>query len=174
MVMLKKVFSFITNIFILIEVILITIFTLPNLFSIKPYVVTSGSMEPKYPVGSLIYVKDIKIEELKKGDVITFYLTNSKIVATHKIYEINSSEKSFITYGINNKDEEGNIIKDVNPVRYDDVIGKPILCIPYLGYINKYITSTPGIYIVIGITMLLVGTSFLIDNIKKEEVGKNE
>ena len=159
---------------IFVEIFLIAIFTIPNLFSIKPYVVTSGSMEPKYPVGSLIYVKPIEIEELKKDDAITFYMANTKIVATHAIYDVNEEEKSFVTYGINNKDEDGNIIKDVNPVSYDDVIGTPILCIPYLGYINRYITSSPGIYVVIGITALMIGMSFLIDYIKKEEVGKDE
>lgn len=131
-------------------------------------------MEPKYPVGSLIYVKHIEVENLKEGDAITFYMANSKIVATHQIYAVNKEKKEFITYGINNKDGDGNIIKDVNPVKYDNVIGKPILCIPYLGYINKYITSKPGIYIVIFLTIIIIGISYLIDFYEERRGKKNE
>lgn len=166
----KRILNLFTYAFLSIEIILVILFTLPNIFSIKTYVVTSGSMEPKLPVGSLIYVKKVDSNTLTKDDAITFYMENSKIVATHKIYDINTKDNTFITYGINNKDEKGNIIKDVNPVTKDRVIGKVIFCIPYLGYINMYLTTKPGIYIVLIVTILVIGLSYLMENKSKKEV----
>ncbi len=129
-------------------------------------------MEPDYPVGSLIYVKKIDYNNIKVGDVITFYMTDSDIVATHEVYEIDEINKQFKTQGINNIDSNGNIIHDANPVSFDNLIGTPIYCIPYLGYINKFITKSPGLYIVIGITLFVVIISFLFE--KKEGEEKNE
>ena len=145
-------------------------FTVPNIFGIKPFVVTSGSMEPKYHVGSLIYVKKMNFNEIKKGDAITFYMSNSNIVATHEVYLIDKENKLFRTYRINNKEENGNIIKDVNPVKFNNLIGKPIFTISYLGYVNRYITKKPGIYIVVFVTLFIVGISFIIDKKEKKEV----
>ena len=58
-----------------------------RLFGFKVFTVLSGSMEPKYPVGSLIYVKKVDYTTLKSGDVITFML-DENTVATHRIVEV--------------------------------------------------------------------------------------
>lgn len=166
----KKVWNAILWFIIIIEVILVILFTVPNLFNIKPYVVTSGSMEPKYKVGSMIYVMRVDPSKIEVGDTITFYMKGSKIVATHEVYEIDRVNQMFRTQGINNFDEDGKIMHDVTPVDYGNVIGKPILCIPYLGYVNNYITRAPGLYIVIGITIFVVFISFLLE--KKKVGGK--
>lgn len=166
---LRKFWNILLSLILTIEIILVILFAVPNLFQIKPYIVTSGSMEPDYPVGSLIYVKKADVNTIKVGDVITFYMTDSDIVATHEVYEIDTTNKEFRTQGINNVDEDGNIIHDANPVSFDNLIGTPIYCIPYLGYINKYITKSPGLYIVIGITLFVVIMSFLFEKKEKEK-----
>ena len=122
-------------------------------------------MEPKYHVGSLIYVKK---------DAITFYMPSSKIVATHEVYEIDNTNKLFKTQGINNLDENGSIIHDATPIPFDNLVGRPILCIPYLGYINKYVTKSPGLYIVIGLTILIIIISFLFEGKEGEEKNGKE
>ena len=43
-----------------------------RLFGFELYTVMSGSMEPEYHVGSLIYVKAVDPATLNQGDVITF------------------------------------------------------------------------------------------------------
>ena len=40
----------------------------------------SGSMEPNIPVGSLIYVKTVEPETLRKGDVITYLVAENTVV----------------------------------------------------------------------------------------------
>ena len=174
--LIKKIWNILIILVLIIEAVLVIMFTAPNLFGIKPFVVTSGSMKPKYEVGSLIYVKKVDANKIKKGDAITFYMSNSNIVATHEVYLIDKENKLFRTYGINNKDENGNIIKDANPVKFNNLIGKPIFTIPYLGYVNRYVTTKPGIYVVILVTFFIIGISFLIDNKKenKKEVEVKE
>ena len=129
-------------IIIFIEIVLVILFLGPKLFGINTFVVTSGSMEPMYPVGSLIYVKKVNPEEIKVEDTITFYMNNSKIIATHQVYEIDEENEQFKTQGINNKDNKGNIIHDAEPVDFSSLIGKPVMCIKNLGYIKKSCTST--------------------------------
>ena len=156
------------------EIILVGLFTVPRIWKITPYVVTSGSMLPKYPIGSLIYVQQELPDKIKEGDVITFYMKNSKVVATHEVYKIDQDKKLFYTQGINNKDDKGKIIHDAEPVAFDHLIGTPIYCVPKLGFINKIITTKPWGVILITIT-LIIG-SFLLEKIEKEgeKNGKQE
>lgn len=164
---LKRIWNTLLNVILFIEFCLIIIFTLPNLFNIKPFVVTSGSMKSIYPVGSLIYVKKVSPSSVKVGDSITFYL-NDSIVATHQVYEINKKEGYFKTRGVDNKDANGKIINDAKPVYFSNFIGTPIYCVPVMGSINLFITKKPGLYVVLGITILLVFISFVFDKIKKD------
>ena len=81
---------------------------------------------------------------------------------------IKSINKEFGTQGINNKDEKGNIIHDATRVKFSDVIGKPILCINYLGYINRLIATPPGIYIVFMVMSIMILIYYILEK-KMEE-----
>ena len=66
--------------------ILIIIYVLicaPMIFGYKPLVVLSGSMEPTYGVGSVIYYHETPKEEIKVGDAITFTYETDFI--THRV-----------------------------------------------------------------------------------------
>lgn len=139
----KKFFNIFLNIVIFIEISLVILFFVPNILGMKTYVVTSGSMEPLYPTGSLIYVKQVDASEIKENDTITFYMEGNNIVATHQVYEIDYENKQFRTQGINNRDENGNIIHDITPVKFSSLIGEPVLCFKNLGYINRLVTTPP-------------------------------
>lgn len=47
---------------------------------LTPYAVLSGSMEPTYRVGSLIYVKKVDPAEVQVGDPITFVVNDDLLV----------------------------------------------------------------------------------------------
>jgi len=163
----RRIWNILMNFIITIEVILVIIFLAPNLLGIKTFVVTSGSMEQIYPTGSLIYVKKVDPKEIQVGDSITFYLEDSTIVATHQVYEINKDAQKFRTQGVNNRDENGNIIHDGSPVSFSSLIGKPVICIKYLGYLNRWITTPPGMYIVLIITSCIILISLILDKYYK-------
>lgn len=129
-----------------------------RIVGLQPFTVLSGSMEPTFHVGSLIYVKSVDHNQLQPGDPIT-YMMAQDVVVTHRIVEVvpDDSEPDtiwFITKGDANSDPDG------APVHYRNVIGKPVLSVPYLGYVSSYIQSPPGLYVVLGLCTVLLIAAF--------------
>ena len=135
-----------------------------RLFGLTPYTVLSGSMEPKYHVGSLIYVIDVDPAELQVGDPLTF--THSGNTVTHEIVEIIDAEsprdRLFVTQGLTNNITDGQI-----PV--SDIIGKPVFTIPLLGYVAVFVQNPIGIISIACVIVILLILSFFIDAIAPNE-----
>ena len=55
-----------------------------RLVGLRPLVVLSGSMEPTYHVGSMVYVKSVDPESIEVGDPITFLINEDLDMATHR------------------------------------------------------------------------------------------
>ena len=127
-----------------------------RLFGLQPYTIMSGSMEPNYPVGALVYVQPVDPSALKQGDVITF-MNDEKTTVTHRINEIitETSESGEETLRFRTKGDANNTT-DGKLVHYKNVIGTPIVAIPFLGYLSYYIQSPPGLYLAIIIGTFLV------------------
>ena len=134
-----------------------------RILGFTPYSVLSPSMTPKYPVGSLIYVKDIDTNDIVVGDDITFVLDESLTVVTHQVVEIDENHQFFTTQGIANDTPDG------NPVYYANIIGKPHFCIPLLGHISDKVTSTEGIIITIIVVLMWIIIICILEMIKKEK-----
>lgn len=131
------------------------------------YTVVSGSMEPNYHVGSLIYVLEEEPSNLKVKDVITFKLSDNTI-ATHRIVEIvyedsNPKEYKFRTKGDANEDVDTNLV-DPNKV-----LGKAYFTVPYLGYLAAYIQGYPGNIIAICSAIALIILVIIIDIITEDK-----
>lgn len=86
----------------------------PTLFGYAPMIVLTDSMagnnEDNFGGGDLIFVKTVKAEDVKKGDVISFFdpAGNGTSITSHRVVEIiNEDGKiSFITKGDNNNTED--------------------------------------------------------------------
>lgn len=168
----KKVWNIVTTVLVVLLVIVVLLLVGVRLFGIKPYTVLSGSMEPNYPVGSLIYVKEVDPLTLKVKDPVTFML-NDTTVATHRIIEVIPDDEDptvvrFRTKGDNNKDEDGDLVHSRN------VIGKPVFCIPYLGYVANYVQNPPGKYVALGACMVLLAAVMIPTFDKKGEENEAE
>ncbi len=168
---LKKIWNVVSRILVALVVLLAIALVGVRLVGIKTYAVVSGSMEPTYPTGSLLYVKSIDVKELKVGDAITF-MVDEDTVATHRIIEIipdeeDSSVLRFRTQGDANETADG------TPVHYKNIIGKPVFAIPYLGYFAHFVQNPPGLYLAIGFAVVLVLLVFLPDMLGDDE-GKNK
>lgn len=148
--------------------VLIAFLFMPKIFKLQVFAVTSGSMEPIYPTGSVIYVKKVNPNSIKLGDAITFYMNESTIIATHQVYEIDEDNCEFKTQGVNNKDENGDIIHDATPVKYSSLIGKPVFCIKKLGYVSNFITSSFGKTILISLTIFIILINLILEKFKME------
>ena len=132
-----------------------------RIFGLAPYTVLSGSMEPEYHVGSLIYVKKTSAGELNINDPITFK-TKSGIVVTHRIIDIIVDENNPTSVSYRTKGD-ANDTPDGDPVHISNVIGKPVFHIPLLGYAAYYIKTPVGIAISVGVIVLLLFLAFLPD-----------
>jgi len=144
-----------------------------RLFGLDLYVVLSGSMEPEYKTGSMVYVADCDVNELGVGDVITFTLASDPgTTATHRIVEVKPNENGtgyvFVTKGDANEDI------DANPVTPERVVGKPVMCIPYLGKIMQFIQSFPGVIYAIAIGAGLVFLVVAAEIVSKEALKQKQ
>ena len=70
----KKIWNWVTYVLVGVVVILALLMVGARLLGFKVFTVLSGSMEPAYHVGALIYVKEVDYRELESGDVITLSL----------------------------------------------------------------------------------------------------
>ena len=71
----------------------------PMLAGYRPVVVLSGSMEPTFPVGSVIYYKAASFEQIQEGDPITFHAGEDGSLVTHRVVEKQELSSDFITQG---------------------------------------------------------------------------
>lgn len=177
LVKIPSVVKKIWNIFTTVTVILVVVFAIMlvgvRFIGVQVFSVISGSMEPEYPVGSLIYVKEAEFHEVKKGDVITYVLPNGT-TSTHRVVSVDEENRQFYTKGDANK------IADSSPVSEKNLLGKPVFKIPILGFVAYYIQRPPGMYVAIAIGALMVIAVFLPDifksdgkkNIKAPDNGK--
>ena len=166
----KKVWNAITTVLVILIVILAVLLVGVRLAGFRVFTVLSGSMEPTYHVGSLIYVKDVDYRQLEAGDVITFML-DENTVATHRIIRVVPDEDEpevlrFATQGDANDAPDGTL------VHYKNVIGTPVFTIPQLGYVANYIQNPPGTYIAISGAAILLLLMFLPDLFSEDEPKK--
>lgn len=165
----KKVFGVISTVLVVVVVIFAVLLVGVRLIGLQVFTVLSGSMEPAYGTGSLIYVKKVDPEDIKTGDVITFML-DADTVATHRVIEVIPDEEDpevirFRTKGDANDSPDGGAVHCKN------VIGEPVMCIPYLGYVANYIQNPPGMYIAIAVGALLLLLVFLPDVFSEDKNG---
>lgn len=135
-----------------------------RLFGLEPLVVLSGSMEPEYHVGSLIYVEDVSVADLEIGDPITYKLP-SGVLVTHRIVNIVVDPDNLTNVQYETKGDANNA-PDGTKVNYKDIIGRPVFSIPIIGFICYFIQNPPGSFIVVGLLLVFVFLAFLPDIIK--------
>lgn len=185
----RRIWSVITTIVVILIVFLAIALVGVRVVGLTPYTVLSGSMEPTYHVGSLIYVKEVEPSEVEVGDPITFVVNEDLLVATHRVVEIDvqtSRQQAIVDEnGEAMVDAEGNPIYEEVPldepayyfttkgdandavdgsqVYYKNLLGEPVFTIPYLGYLSSWIQTKKGMIISINVALILLLLTFLPD-----------
>lgn len=114
-------------------------------YSLK--MVTSGSMSPTIRTGAIVMVKPLA--SYKVGDIITFQVgPSSKDIVTHRI--VRQQETQFITRG------DANNVDDMHPIEHQQILGKVLLTIPWLGYAANFAHSKLGFILLIVIPALTI------------------
>ncbi|MEE0706170.1 MAG: signal peptidase I [Adlercreutzia sp.] len=125
---------------------------LPRIMGLQAYAIVSGSMEPNLPVGSLVYAEPYAPESLAPGEVAVFWRKGDVIV--HRVEENRTEKQDLITRG------DANDGIDAHPAQYEDVVGRVVSDIPYIGYFIMALASLPGKF-VLG-WVVLMGAAFAI------------
>ena len=169
----KRIWNCMTTVLVTAVAILALLLVGARLIGLQVFTVLSGSMEPTYHVGSLIYVKKVDAAKLEAGDVITFLL-DEDTVATHRIVEVVPDETDLSVIRFRTKGDANNA-EDGSLVHYKNVIGTPIFSIPKLGYVAHYIQNPPGTYVALSAGAILLLLVFLpdlfSDEKKKQKAG---
>lgn len=174
----RKLWDGATTILVTVVVVLAVLLVGVRLVGMQVFTVLSGSMEPTYHTGSLIYVKSVDYTEIEEGQVITFLL-DEDTVATHRVVEVvpDTGDSTVLRYRTKG---DANDAVDGTLVHYKNVIGSPVFSIPYMGYLANYIQHPPGMYLAISVGALLLLCVFLPDLFsfddkdKKEKKGRDE
>lgn len=170
----KRIWNTFTTIIVAVVIIMALMLVGVRLAGFQVFSVLSGSMEPEYQTGSLIYVRDVEPEAVQVGQVITFVLDENLTVATHRVIDIQTGEDGllrFYTKGDANESADG------SPVHENNLLGSPVFTIPYLGYVASYIQNPPGTYIAIAagaviLLLVFIPDLFSDDNGKKEKARR--
>ena len=168
-----------------------------RLVGLTPFTVLSGSMEPTYHVGSLIYVKETPAAEIEVGDPITYVVNEDLLVSTHRVVEVfeRTTRKAAVV------DENGNAVldEDGNPTYEDvplertmyafatkgdaneavdgslvieeNVLGVPVFSIPLLGFLSSWLQTRKGMIMGISIALVIIILTFLPDLLKWVDDG---
>lgn len=163
----KKIWNTVTTLLVALVMLPAALLWGPRLLGLDVFVVQSGSMEPAYHVGSVVYVKDVQPETLKNGDVITFNIS-STLRGTHRIMDVIEDENglSFQTKG------DANNAPDGSPVKPEDIVGKVVMSVPLLGFLAASIQQPPGSYLTFCAVAVLLLLIILPDLIFTEKTEK--
>lgn len=188
---LGKAFSFLSSAFIytvffilIIVGITFGIYSFEYLFNLKEggnttpifssYIIASGSMEPNIKVYDMVVNQRVSPYELKVGDIITFFSESKMsygLTITHRVIGITQDAEG--NYYFRTKGDANNSTDDYL-VPEDHIVGKAIVKVPKMGYVQKFISSVYGLMILIMVPCLLFTLGQLVKYIKKVAKKKEE
>ena len=124
----------------------------PLVFGHHMFVVLSGSMQPAFGPGSVVFVRPVDPDTIEKGDIITFGGTLGGNPTTHRVVDIEKGESlNFVTRG------DANNADDPNPVPATSVVGRVAGSIPLIGYLLSLFGSRKYL-----IFLVFIPSSFVI------------
>lgn len=165
---LQKVLTVIGNAVLVLSILvglMVVVSLLPFKNNYKIMAVMSGSMAPTISTGSIIVIKPAT--EYKLDDVVTFKSYNSQKkndYTTHRVVGIDdiTGREIFYTKG------DANESRDSGSLTKDQIKGKVIFSVAFVGYIVGYAKTLPGLVIII-----ITATIIVYEELKKirSEVG---
>lgn len=139
-----------------------------SIFGYRIFYISTGSMEPTIPTGSLIVVKKEK-QPYSIGDVITFYSKERAIYGypnTHRVIavQVEGGEPIYMTKG------DANLSADEQLVNSTDIIGRMVLqlgTMKGLGSVIAFAGTRWGFLLMILCPLLLITISCMRDFVKE-------
>jgi signal peptidase I len=121
--------------------ILAFMFLAPRLWEIDFRIVTSGSMTPTIPLGSVVLIRPEDPSFILPDDIVTFKSSEfPNLVVTHRVVEVSvaNGERAFRTQG------DANDHPDLELVMPPNLLGRVIFHLPFLGYLSGFVRTQQG------------------------------
>ena len=161
-----KCFRILGTIIVIMVIFMCIPFVVPKVIGVNVYEVVTSSMAPELPVGSVVYVQTCKADEVKVGDIISFYVgTDEENIISHRVVEINVDEQGdffFITKGDANSDI------DSMQVDVKHFVGKVKFKINNISWLVRLFDTSTGIIILIGLIIISLCLNIASDLINKK------
>ena len=140
-----------------------------SFFNYRMFTVVSGSMEPDYEIGDVLFSKDVEPSEIQVGDDISYVGRSGDVkdkVVTHRVIDIEINEDGTLLF---HTQGTANIIED--PVVYEDQIyGKIIYKSTILSFISKTIRTPIGLVVLVIVPVFyIIGSEMLTALLSREE-----
>lgn len=147
----------------------------PRIFGCSVLTVLTGSMEPALPELSLILVRETPAQDIRAGDVITFYTTlagQDGVLNTHRVTEVvrDGGGLSFRTKG------DANSLADPTPVPSARVLGRVVWHSAALG-VAVSLLRRPYVFlplVLIPLFLLILRSLLRIWRLAKAEIDRAE
>ncbi len=189
---LGKIWNVFTTLLVVFMMLMAVLLVGVRLVGLTPFTVLSGSMEPAFHVGSLIYVKETEASKIEVGDPITYVVNEDLLVSTHRVVDIDvfyTTTKAVLdeneqpvldedgepvyeeveleepSYYFTTKGDANESV-DGTPVYYKNVLGVPVFSIPLLGYLSAWLQTRQGMIMGISIALVIIILTFLPDLLK--------
>lgn len=124
-------------------------------------VVLSGSMEPAFHRGDLLFLTNIPEEPVRVGEIVVFKVEGRDIPIVHRVIKLHEKEDGtvkFLTKGDNNSvDDRGLYAPGQLWLTKKDIVGRARGFLPYVGMITIYMNEYPNFkYAILGILAIYV------------------
>lgn len=118
-------------------------------------VVLSGSMEPAFHRGDLLFLTNYRDDPVRVGDIVVFKIKGRDIPIVHRVIKLHQKEDGtykILTKGDNNSvDDRGLYAEGQHWLERSDIVGRARGFVPYVGMITILMNDYPKLkYIVLG------------------------
>ncbi|KAF0714796.1 Aste57867_3683 [Aphanomyces stellatus] len=126
-------------------------------------VVLSGSMEPAFQRGDILFLDNNK-PKLEIGDIVVFTIKDRPIPIVHRVLKVHTRESDatdfYLTKGDNNNvDDRGLYAQGQLWLERSDIVGIARASVPYLGYATILMNDYPALKVLaVGIMAILAFT----------------
>lgn len=154
------------NILAIIAIIAVGFILFNTIAGAKGFAVISNSMSPEFNKGDVVFTREIDFEKINVGDVVTVQFPDKSGYCTHRVYSIDTSNKSIKTKG------DVNLSPDPIETSAKNIKGKVWYSVPYLGYFSIWFGKISTVKLIIILTIaaiLLLFATTILSRIKKKK-----
>lgn len=166
MLVVNFIVTFLLTLFVIIAIGLVAL----KIFGFSVYSVKTASMEPTYPVNSIVFVQKTNPASIEIGDTITYALNEEGDTVTHRVIEIDRDKRTFTTKGDNNN------VEDAKPALWDNTVGRVVFSLPTGGKLFSFVSAEQNRPIMIVIIVALLGIALvweIFDQVLKRKKHQN-